>query len=397
MKAATITESSGKSVELKEAAGIFECLFEHEVKATKAEFNWKGKAMPREMWLEVLAFFKWTQDVEKSEAQVRLFVHPEHGWMAWAFPQQGGTSMTTKELDTPEAANQRALNIPEGYIAFGTVHHHCTCSAFQSGTDTADEKNVDGLHITVGKMDSPMHDIHCRIYIKGHRFEPDMSAFWDIGEDAALKIKFVADLGFEAGQLMNKVARSQMCEPAPKDHPFNAIWRENYIVPLPVVTTYAQQHQTHSGHGDYCIHCGKWVTNHTSQTCRNKSANQRGNGRKFINLLTAREVLEDIYATGTLHGIAEDETFAILTELCDGQNSPLHELIFDLCRENNETLESLWNEVMRQEVAETKTPDEEVKAAVTTDAKASVESIEEAWARQRAEGGGQGWDGYGGM
>jgi len=91
MKSAIITASSGKSVEEKKFNGVFSCLLEHEVKATKAQFEYTGPKISPNEWAQMMAFFEWTQATERSEAQVRLFVHPVHGWKAWAFPQKGGT------------------------------------------------------------------------------------------------------------------------------------------------------------------------------------------------------------------------------------------------------------------------------------------------------------------
>jgi hypothetical protein len=49
---------------------------------------------------------------------------------------------------------------------FGTVHHHCSSSAFQSGTDHSDELSREGLHFTIGNLDKPFDlDIHARITI----------------------------------------------------------------------------------------------------------------------------------------------------------------------------------------------------------------------------------------
>jgi hypothetical protein len=384
-KSATIVESSGKSVELKEAAGLYECLLEHELKSTKADFNWKGKYMSTEMWHEILAFFKWTQDTEKSESQVRLFVHPEHGWMAWAFPQKGGTRMTTKEIDNEDAKNQRALNIPEGYIAFGTVHHHCTASAFQSGVDTADEKNVDGLHITIGNLDQPKYDIHCRLYIKAHKFEPDMSAFWDIGQDAKDKIKFVGDLGFSAAQIADKVARIQMCEKPAAETPFNDIWKANYIVDPPLVPR----------NGTWCRHCSGWVTTHTEPTCPNKDKPIGGtnkvkssggsvarNGRTYE---TATEALESIETQTTLLGLSDVDLGLMLQEMGNGELAEVYSEIFEKCADQLLTPSQLWNAYQNRELKRS-------KQAKTPDQQDAKDAIEE-WQRQQAES--NGWDGYG--
>src|SRR5262249_18876807 len=130
-----IIEAKPNQVQAHEVPGIFECVLRHDIKATTAEFKYKGPKFSQEMWNEILAFFKWSNSVHHSEAQVRLFVHPEQGWRAWAFPQEGATGMTTRELDTPETKEQRK-QFGEGWLPYGTVHHHCNGGAFQSGTDT---------------------------------------------------------------------------------------------------------------------------------------------------------------------------------------------------------------------------------------------------------------------
>ncbi len=242
---ATIIESSGKTVDFKEEAGIFSCLLEHEIKATKATFSWKGPRISQEQWNEMLAFFRWTYDEHKSEAQVRLFVHPALGWKIWAFPQKGGTSMTTNEVDNEDSKLQRAA-IPEGYIPFGTVHHHCGIGAFQSGTDQMDENTVDGLHITIGKLGDAQYDIHCRLYLKKNKFEPNMASFWEVGEEAQQMAEWVASLNFNVNDILNREARMQMCIPAPADTTWPEIWRTNYILP---------QTTNSLVKGKWCWHC----------------------------------------------------------------------------------------------------------------------------------------------
>lgn len=226
--------------QLKEVPGVLACVLEHEVSKTKASITWDGPKL-NTIWPEILAFFKWTYDEHRSESQVRLYVnHQTKVWAAWAFPQEAKTGMSAREIDNEEARTQRmAFSDSEGWLYFGTVHHHCSAPAFQSGTDESNEKNQDGLHITVGKMDEKKHDLHCRLYVSGHKFEPNMSWFWDVAPLVATipegMRKFMAD-GIE-----NQLARDQMCEPVPKDAPFPQQWRDNVIDIRPVsiaTTTY---------------------------------------------------------------------------------------------------------------------------------------------------------------
>ena len=295
-ESAIIKQSSGKAVEVKGFDGLFTCLMEHKVAETSAKFNWTGPKISAAMWSEVMAFFEWTQSTERSEAQVRLFVHPVHGWRAWAFPQVGGTGMTSREegMDTPESALQRQrFSEHEGWIYWGTVHHHCTASAFQSGTDEANESSQEGLHITIGHMDKPNRDIHCRMYLKQHRFEPMMENFWQIDPVIMSKIdEFERMFGMKPS--LDSVARKQMAQsalllrtmladdqlPTPE---FPEIWKTNYKVRNwqpgnNVTSSYygggAGRYPFHGGGGtngserwrDWCVHCASWES-HSSAEC----------------------------------------------------------------------------------------------------------------------------------
>ncbi len=134
--------------------------------------------------------------------------------------------MSAKELDTPDAKLQRAQFADgDGWTYFGTVHHHCDMGAFQSGTDFHDERNQDGLHITVGNMGSDKHSLHARFYLVGDEFEPDLSMFWDIG--AALQTLL-------PHELWDKVARFQMGAKVEVEFPQQ--WKENLIEVKSVVT-----------------------------------------------------------------------------------------------------------------------------------------------------------------
>ena len=215
--------------EVKSLPGLMTCNLDLHISSATADFKWTGPKISRELWWQILAFFEWTQATARSESQVRLFVR-EGEWSAWAFPQQANTGMTTKEL--PEEASwkeQRAkFSDADGWYYWGTVHHHCSAGAFQSSTDQQDEKDQDGMHITVGKIGSPRYDLDVRIYQSRWKMPaPDLSHFWDIGLIAASEIP---------AQFHGLVAQHQMCTPPPKDYAFPEEWRANYIVPKPKET-----------------------------------------------------------------------------------------------------------------------------------------------------------------
>ncbi len=383
MKSAIITASSGKSVEEKKFNGVFSCLLEHEVKATKAQFEYTGPKISPNEWAQMMAFFEWTQATERSEAQVRLFVHPVHGWKAWAFPQKGGTGMTIKEIDDhPARAAQRAQFADhDGCLYFGTVHHHCTCSAFQSGTDSADEQSQDGLHITIGNMDKPDRDIHCRLYLKGHKFEPIMDAFWNIGEGITAKANEFKDL-FGIMPDLDKTARRQMAKsseiliathgltpPAEGFLFFPAQWKDNYIIDRPVVTQHHYEYDHRNSQSKYqsgntwCHNCGKW-SDHVVATCPNRiggpttapkeEAKLTKRQRKELKkqqreqqLLThpgdAMKLLDDLETVALCNGYDASEFFGFIEEMSTGEHAKLFGIMLEDLSNNSMTFEDLYD------------------------------------------------------
>jgi hypothetical protein len=210
----------------KEVPGLLSSQIAYEVKAAKGELNYDGPKFSSEMWHQVMSFFRWTYKEMRSESQVRLYVNTKVGrWGAWAFPQEARTGMSAKEItvqETPEQALERFRSWKsepsEDWVYFCTVHHHCSAGAFQSGTDEQNEKDQDGLHITVGNMDQDRHDIHARFYLGGNCFEPDLSLFWPI--DPVL-------VGQVPEEMLDALARFQMCEKVTVDFP--DAWRANVV------------------------------------------------------------------------------------------------------------------------------------------------------------------------
>src|SRR6202789_1156128 len=210
----------------KEVAGLLSCRIDYEIKSGKGQLDYTGPKFSARMWHQVLSFFRWTNKEMDSESQVRLYVNLKLGrWGAWAFPQEARTGMNAREIVTPETPEQAVERFaswdsePSGdWLYFCTVHHHCSASAFQSSTDEENERNKDGLHITVGKMDSDRHDIPARFYLAGNCFEPDMSLFWPIAMELAEQVPLV---------MLDQLARFQMCEKVVVDFPEN--WRKNVI------------------------------------------------------------------------------------------------------------------------------------------------------------------------
>jgi len=135
-------------------------------KLDKPVLHWKGEPISAELWEQIVSFMRWTFRTYKSEAQLRLYYNDiEHKWGVGVFPQEVCTGMSSKELpDHPCRDIVFGEHTAEsGWREAGTVHHHCSTSAFQSSTDFNDEKDKNGLHITLGDMESDKaHGFHAR-------------------------------------------------------------------------------------------------------------------------------------------------------------------------------------------------------------------------------------------
>jgi hypothetical protein len=218
--------NDGQLTRTREVPGLLAFQMQYEIKSGKGGLQYTGPKFNRQMWHQVMSFFRWTNKEMDSESQVRLYVNTRLGrWGAWAFPQEARTGMSARELvvkEPPEKAQERFASWEsepsDEWVYFCTAHHHCSASAFQSGTDEEDEKNQDGLHITVGRMDAERHDLHARFYLDGNCFDPDLSLFWPVEPELMERVPAL---------MLDAVARFQMCEKVTVDFP--DAWRKNVI------------------------------------------------------------------------------------------------------------------------------------------------------------------------
>ncbi len=81
----------------REVPGLVSCQMEYELKGAGGRLDYAGPRFSREMWHQVLSFFRWTFKEMDSESQVRLYVNPKLGrWGAWAFPQEARTGLSAR-------------------------------------------------------------------------------------------------------------------------------------------------------------------------------------------------------------------------------------------------------------------------------------------------------------
>lgn len=130
-------------------------------------FRWKKAKLSFELWEQIVCFLRWSQRKFNSETLVTLFYNTiEDRWAAEVFPQETA-GMTVKSLENHPLYAELRRKYGRDWVQAGSVHHHCNTSAFQSGTDSKDEENRDGVHITVGKVTDDLVDIHIRVSFNG--------------------------------------------------------------------------------------------------------------------------------------------------------------------------------------------------------------------------------------
>jgi len=137
------------------------------LKNHKPLFVWNKSKIPEKLWRQIVTFMRWGYTTYRSEVLVSLFYNTEEDdWAAWAFPQKT-QGMTVQFLHKHVDYAKDRAQFKNGWVQLGSVHHHCAMGAFQSGPDEEDEKDREGVHFTLGKMDKPELDIHVRQTFKG--------------------------------------------------------------------------------------------------------------------------------------------------------------------------------------------------------------------------------------
>jgi hypothetical protein len=179
--------------------------------------RWVGGKRTLAQHQQALAFLDWTYKETKSEAMVHWFYH--EGTLAWqpvVLPQRG-VGMTVKVLEDHAQYVPTFERLGAGWEIMGTDHHHCSASAFQSGTDHADEKGKEGLHLTIGGLGSEKYSLHARSSFR-QTIRPVLLTDWYHLPDAFQLLPL---------DLQEKAMQHLLCLPANVEFP--EWWKENVI------------------------------------------------------------------------------------------------------------------------------------------------------------------------
>ncbi len=113
-------------------------------------------------FLKIITFFRKVYELYKGEAIVLIYYNELSKKFKLYAPTQ-----TVSSCSLDYSIN----NIPN-YNLIGDIHSHGSLSAFHSGVDSHDEKEFDGLHITLGNINNSdlSFSISSSIVINGSRF-----------------------------------------------------------------------------------------------------------------------------------------------------------------------------------------------------------------------------------
>ena len=124
----------------------------------------KTPKIPAKEIARALLFFRRIYKRYHTEAMVLLYYNKEdQRFYTVAPPQQ--TSGAGVDYETNAACSPG-----KEYRLIGSIHSHSDFRAFHSGTDTHDEADFDGVHITIGHVDDLYFDIAISLVVNNNRF-----------------------------------------------------------------------------------------------------------------------------------------------------------------------------------------------------------------------------------
>ncbi len=128
--------------------------------ALEQKILFTANKLPLELIRQVAAFFSWVYAQHRSEAAGYLFYCASSGQWCYEVPAQTVAHAAVSYDKAPKKG--------EGWVLAGTIHSHADFSAFHSGVDDRDEVFFDGVHITIGNVNT-VPTYSCSVVVQGCR------------------------------------------------------------------------------------------------------------------------------------------------------------------------------------------------------------------------------------
>ena len=116
--------------------------------------------IPIQLFSQAVSFFRYVYRLYSSESVILLFYNKTKQHYKLVVPQQTVSPVFCKY--------ESKIHIPN-YLRIGDIHSHANFTAFHSSTDENDEQSFDGIHITVGDVQSTDVSISVSLVSNGSR------------------------------------------------------------------------------------------------------------------------------------------------------------------------------------------------------------------------------------
>lgn len=129
-------------------------------------FLFTGPKIPGETIALAYKFFQQVFKKRHSEAEVFILRNGKNEHQLFV-PYQLATSGGVDSI-------YDEAHIPDGYQIIGTIHSHCDFDAFHSATDTGDASDFNGIHFTIGHVDSDEPNFVAMVMDNKEQFDYDL-------------------------------------------------------------------------------------------------------------------------------------------------------------------------------------------------------------------------------
>lgn len=183
--------------------------------------NLDGITISRDELALAMRLFTETHAKHNSECAVILLLNTEtnqikvlptlmrnvsHGSVTYLFPNSHrdiSTLPNNFREKAQEILDEYDSLIDNGYILCGTIHSHSSFGAFHSGVDDNDEIHFDGVHITIGNVNTK-YSYSSRIMAGGAEIKIDLEDLLEEGETLKKIEKYARSMPFDK-ELVNKL------------------------------------------------------------------------------------------------------------------------------------------------------------------------------------------------
>ena len=223
-----------KGIFLKKKVGLMESIAQVdnisilEDVATSAKLN--IPKIPGNIFAKVYKFTKEVYNIHKSESVTLLYYNSDSERFRVIIPKQEVSSASIKYTKD---------EVMKDYNLIGTIHSHAGFSAFHSSVDDTDEKNFDGIHITIGKLGENSFDLSSSIVSNGNRFICEPEEYID-GIEKLIPV--------ESSKFINK---DYILHDSLKNINFDPVWMDRVEKKVHIYRSGVSKYFTNFGAGNY--------------------------------------------------------------------------------------------------------------------------------------------------